>query len=182
MVQRKLPRFVSATASSGTVNACGRFISFAPGACSGFFHLALVKGQFWSMEVQPTRVSVLVWSPLGKTITSTTFRLGDSHELGQVFDFEPVWYLSQWFGGGQSGSHLVSLARTSTVPCTFTRRRPLFSPDASIDFDPEASCRNPIDSIAVLGCKLFSCHVPFGVTITCRAWCTCRAWNNTLVF
>jgi hypothetical protein len=53
------------------------------------------------MEVQPTRVSVLVWSPLGKTITSTTFRLGDSHELGQVFDFESVvWYLSQGFGGG----------------------------------------------------------------------------------
>jgi hypothetical protein len=51
------------------------------------------------------------------------------------------------------------------VPFALNRSRPRFSPDASIDFALEASYRNPIDSIAVSGCKKICGHVPFGVTM-----------------
>jgi hypothetical protein len=83
------------------------------------------------MEVRPKHVSVVVWLPLGKTIT--TFRLGNSHELRQVFDVELVWYLSQWFGAGQSGSHLEARTNAalyrlhSTVGTLFSLLMPLLT-------------------------------------------------------
>jgi hypothetical protein len=86
----------------------------APGVCPGFFHLTLVKGQFWWMEVRPKHVSVVVWLPLGKTIT--TSRLRNSHELGQAFDVELVWYLSQWFGEGDNLDRI--LQREQIRHCT----------------------------------------------------------------